>query len=84
MKGGIMPKSKKKSSKKKPAKKAARKAVKKAVTSGLSLLNLKVSKADRAALNAQAKKYAQGNLSAWLRFAGTQFKPKKSQLSATV
>jgi hypothetical protein len=65
--------------KKKPAKKAAKKAV-----SALSLLNLKVSKADRDALNAQAKKYAKGNLSAWLRFAGTQFKPKKSQLSATV
>lgn len=42
--------------------------------SSLSLLNIKVSKRDRAALVAAARKYADGNLSAWLRFAGTQLK----------
>jgi hypothetical protein len=86
MENQVMAKAKKTKSKK-PAKKAAkRKPVKKAAkpTTGLSLLNLKVSKADRAALNAQAKRYAAGNLSAWLRFAGVTFKPKKSQLSARV
>jgi hypothetical protein len=40
----------------------------------LSLLNIKISRKDRKALDAAAGKYAKGNLSAWLRFAGTSFK----------
>lgn len=51
---------------KKPVK--TRKLVK---TSRLTLLNIKVSAADRAALVRAARKNANGNLSAWLRFAGT-------------
>jgi hypothetical protein len=46
---------------------------------GLTLMNLKVSGKDRRALLAQADKYAKGNLSAWLRFAGTHFRPAKAQ-----
>lgn len=46
-------------------------------TSPLSLMNLKVSKSDRAALLANANRYMKGNLSAWLRTAGMKFKPGK-------
>lgn len=66
-----MPKAKRK--KKMKTKRAKRKVTE------LSLLNIKVSPADRRALDAAAKKYAKGNLSAWLRFAGTMFKPSKTQ-----
>ncbi len=41
----------------------------------ITLLNLKISEKDKRALQAQAKKYANGNVSAWLRFAGVRFKP---------
>lgn len=44
---------------------------------GSTLINLKVSDSDRRALNAAAKKYANGNLSAWLRYAGAAFRPGK-------
>lgn len=40
----------------------------------LSLLNIKVTAADKRALDAAARKYGKGNLSAWLRYAGTTFK----------
>lgn len=68
-----MPKAKSKKRKAKKMKSAKRK------QSELSLLNIKVSPADRRALDAAAKKYAGGNLSAWLRFAGMVFKPSKHQ-----
>lgn len=44
----------------------------------LTLLNIKVSPKDRKILNAAAKKFEGGNLSAWLRRAGMQYKPGKS------
>jgi len=44
----------------------------------LTLLNLKISSKDRRRLVAMAKKYAGGNLSAWLRFAGAHYVPPKS------
>lgn len=44
-----------------------------------SLLNLKVSERDKRALNAAAKKYSDGNLSAWLRDAGKRYVPAKAR-----
>lgn len=66
-------KKKKVAAKKKPAK-AAKKS-----GSQLKIVNLKVGSKDRAALNAMAKKYAKGNLSAWLRHAGLRYVPKKAE-----
>lgn len=48
------------------------------------LLNIKADRKDRAELKAQAKKFMEGNLSGWLRFAGMRFRPTKSQLAAWV
>jgi hypothetical protein len=45
------------------------------------LMNLKVTRKDRALLTAMAKRYANGNLSAWLRLAGSEFRPSKAQLA---
>lgn len=57
-----------------------KKAVKKSKpkSKALPLLNLKVSGKDRKVLNAKAKKYAGGNLSAWLRYAGSNYVPPKN------
>jgi len=44
----------------------------------MRLINIKVNGKDRRALLAAAEKYAGGNLSAWLRFAGLHFKPVKT------
>lgn len=41
------------------------------------LISLKMSEQERKALQQMADKYADGNLSNWLRKAGMQFKPKK-------
>lgn len=55
----------------------------------LELVNLKVSKADLAILRANAKKYTatdarpEGNLSLWLRYAGMNHTPPKSDLAPT-
>lgn len=46
----------------------------------LTLMNLKVNEEDRKTLDARAKKFAKGNLSAWLRHAGKYYVPKKSEL----
>ena len=59
---------KKSKSKKKPANKSK----------ALPLLNLKVSGKDRKVLNAKAKKHAGGNLSAWLRYAGSNYVPPRN------
>lgn len=71
-------KASKKETKKKPAKKVA--APKKAleVREKLQLVNLKVKGKDRKMLVALAKKFANGNLSAWLRYAGLHYKPAKT------
>lgn len=58
-----------KAKKKKPAKAKAK---------ALSLMNLKVSGKDHKLLVARAKKYAGGNLSAWLRYAGSNYVPPKN------
>jgi hypothetical protein len=44
------------------------------------IFNIKVSPLERKRLIMQAKKYANGNLSAWLRYAGTYYRPSKTEL----
>lgn len=56
--------------KKKPVKK-------KSTTKSLTLLNLKVDGKDRKKLLEMADKYANGNVSAWLRYAGSNHVPPK-------
>ena len=46
----------------------------------LELINLKVTRKERKALAALAFKYAGGNLSGWLRYAGSHYKPKKTEV----
>jgi len=43
----------------------------------LQVINLKITSADRKAILAMAKRYAKGNLSAWLRAAGLEYIPSK-------
>lgn len=43
---------------------------------GDDLFNLRLSTTDRKRIRQAAKKYAKGNMSAWLRFAAVSFKPK--------
>lgn len=43
------------------------------------IVNIKTSRADRKALKDQAAKYADGNLSAWMRYAGLHHKPKRGE-----
>lgn len=64
------------------SKKSLKRGASKRASNGLSLLNLKVTDKDRRKLNAQAKKYTNGNISAWLRLAGSAFKPAKRLLAA--
>lgn len=45
--------------------------------SQLKLMNLKASSKDRAAITSLARKYADGNISAWLRTAGMNYVPNK-------
>lgn len=59
--------------KRSPVKKAARKAVKK--SNGLPLVNFKISRREMLIVEKQAKKYTEGNVSAWLRYSATRFKP---------
>lgn len=47
--------------------------------SKLGVVNVKMSAADRKCLKAQAKRFAQGNLSAWLRHAGRKYTPKRGE-----
>lgn len=63
-------------SKKKIVKKAAKKS--KPAKKALPLLNMKCSSKDRKVLEAKAKKHAGGNLSAWLRYAGSNYVPPKN------
>jgi hypothetical protein len=46
------------------------------------LVNLKVMKKELKALTAKARKYAGGNLSLWLRHAGTNHIPKRKDLAS--
>lgn len=82
-------KSKKKSVKKvskkkaKPARKIKllkkMKTTKKAKTK-LKIMNIKVTSPKRIELRTRAKKYAKGNMSAWLRHAGTRYKPARAEI----
>lgn len=67
--------------KSKTKKKAAPAKISKVVKTGseLKIVNLKLGGKDRAALKAQAKKFTKGNLSAWLRYAGLQYVPKRGE-----
>lgn len=64
-----MAKAKKKVNKKKTTKKASEE---------LSLINLKVSGKDRRKMQRLAQKFAGGNLSAWLRHAGSNYEPPEN------
>lgn len=44
------------------------------------LINIKVTLEDRKALAAKAEKFANGNLSLWLRYAGKTCQPLKKDL----
>lgn len=43
----------------------------------LEVINLKITKRDRKIIEALARKFAKGNLSAWLRCAGLEYIPSK-------
>jgi hypothetical protein len=45
------------------------------------LINLKVNKIELKLLVARAKRFAKGNMSLWLRHAGTKYTPKRKDLS---
>ena len=47
----------------------------------LKSMNLKLSHAEYIEIKKMADKYAKGNVSAWLRYAGTHFLPSASDLS---
>ena len=73
----------KKQTKKKVAstkKSAAKRKAVKATGSKLKIVNIKVGGKDRSGLSAKAKAYAKGNLSAWLRYAGLRYVPKKGEV----
>lgn len=46
----------------------------------MTLLNLKVTAEERKALVQNAKKFAKGNLSLWLRYSGLNHVPRKKDL----
>lgn len=73
-------KTKKKAPAKKPIKKQAAKIIKASESgSKLKITNLKLGGKDRKALKEKAKLFTKGNLSAWLRYAGLQYVPKKGE-----
>lgn len=45
----------------------------------LDIVNVKMTSADRRRMIANAKKWAGGNVSAWLRYAGKAFTPKRGE-----
>lgn len=45
-----------------------------------TLMNFKVSKAEIKTIEANALLFAGGNVSAWLRYAAMNYKPKKGEL----
>lgn len=52
---------------------------KKAAPKTLDIVNVKMTPADRRRLIANAKKWAGGNVSAWLRHAGKVYIPKRGE-----
>lgn len=47
--------------------------------SKLKIVNVKISVTDRNRMVALAKRFAAGNLSAWIRHAGRMYTPKKGE-----
>lgn len=64
---------------KKKAKPAKSKRSKSNGNSKLVVVNVKMSTADRSILKAYAKRWAAGNLSAWVRHTGRRYTPKKGE-----
>jgi hypothetical protein len=62
------------------AKKAKAQAVKKSKARKTEIVNLKVTSQERGVLNALAKKHAGGNISAWLRHSGLNYRPGKTEI----
>ena len=60
--------------------KSTKQKIKSIINPKKTLINLKVSPAEMKAIQENATKYAGGNYSAWLRYAGMNFKPSKSEL----
>lgn len=60
-----------------PVKKAKRSRVakRKVESNNLALINFKISRKDMQVIAKNAKKYTDCNVSAWLRYAATRFKP---------
>lgn len=47
-------------------------------STGAKLVNFRISsREERLAISRKARRFAKGNVSAWLRFAGSHFSPKK-------
>lgn len=44
------------------------------------LINLKANREERNAIKANAKKFARGNVSEWVRYAAINFKPRSEDL----
>ena len=44
------------------------------------LINLRVSQKEEAAIQKKADKFANGNYSAWLRYAGANYTPSKEEI----
>ncbi len=65
--------------KKKASAKVKRAPTKKAKAKPRQIMNFKIDSKDRKALSVLAKKFAQGNLSAWLRHAGLRYQPKRGE-----
>jgi len=47
--------------------------------SKLGAVNVKMTSADRKRLTANARRYAKGNLSAWIRHSGQRYTPKAGE-----
>lgn len=47
-----------------------------------SSILVKIGKEDRKIFQTMAKEFTKGNMSAWVRIAGRNFRPSKSQLKA--
>lgn len=58
--------------------KARKRSASKRKQTHLELVNFKVTKQTHSAIIAQAKKFAKGNTSAWLRYAAMNHKPAKN------
>ena len=54
----------------------------KSASSDFERVNLKLSSSTLKALEQKAKRYAKGNLSAWIRFAAVKYSPRPSDIKA--